>query len=79
MKRRVNNFIATGLESNGNVLRNGHFFDTLKIKPSLPIEEIKVRAEEKEINLRYFADGDVRLFVNIYYVKFSVLISFCLF
>ena len=52
--------LAKGLEANGNVLRNGRYFDTLKIKPSLPIEDIKARAEAKEINFRYFADGDVK-------------------
>lgn len=40
-------------------MRNSQFFDTLKIQPSLPVEEIKARAEAQEINLRYFPDGDV--------------------
>lgn len=56
--------LAKGLDSNGNVLRSGHYFDTLKIKPSLPVEEIKARAEEKEINFRYFADGDVGISID---------------
>jgi glycine dehydrogenase len=47
------------LESGGHVVRNSHFFDTLKIKPSLPVEDIKARAEAQEINFRYFPDGDV--------------------
>ena len=40
-------------------MRNSQFFDTLKIQPSLPVEDIKARAEAQEINLRYFPDGDV--------------------
>ena len=47
------------MESGGHVVRNSQFFDTLKIQPSLPVEEIKARAEAQEINLRYFPDGDV--------------------
>jgi hypothetical protein len=47
------------LESGGHVVRNSQFFDTLKIQPSLPVEDIKARAEAQEINLRYFPDGDV--------------------
>lgn len=47
------------MESGGHVVRNSQFFDTLKIQPSLPVEDIKARAEAQEINLRYFPDGDV--------------------
>lgn len=35
------------------------FFDTLKVNTRLDISEIKTRAAEQKINLRYFADGSV--------------------
>lgn len=41
-------------------MKNEQFFDTLKIRAKLPVEQIKQRAGEKRINLRYFDDGDVR-------------------
>lgn len=53
--------IATGLEADGHVVRNNQYFDTLKIKPSIPVEDIKARAEAQEINFRYFPDGDVSM------------------
>jgi hypothetical protein len=54
------------LESGGHVVRNSQFFDTLKIQPSLPVEDIKARAEAQEINLRYFPDGDVIVSSSIF-------------
>ncbi|KAK4024544.1 hypothetical protein OUZ56_024609 [Daphnia magna] len=57
-----------GLESGGHVVQNSQFFDTLKIQTSLPVEDIKARAEAQEINLRYSSDGDaliVELFISI--------------
>ena len=47
------------MESAGHKVTNDLFFDTIKIHPSSPVEEIKQRAIEKEVNLRYFEDGDV--------------------
>ncbi len=35
------------------------YFDTLKIKPQLDISEIRRRAHEAKINIRYFPDGAV--------------------
>ncbi|CAH1979522.1 unnamed protein product [Acanthoscelides obtectus] len=48
-----------GLEHDNNKVTNQHFFDTLRVEPRLPISEIKARAQEKQINLRYFDDGAV--------------------
>lgn len=53
--------VGTGLEAGGHVVRNNHYFDTLKIKPSIPVQDIKARAEAQEINFRYFPDGDVSI------------------
>jgi glycine dehydrogenase len=62
MARNVHNatlLLAKGLRESGNTIENGLFFDTIKVAPRLSLSEIKVRAVEMEINLRYFADGDV--------------------
>ncbi len=48
----------TGLKSEGHTVRNKRFFDSLKIKPKVGVETIRKRAEAKEINLRYFEDGE---------------------
>lgn len=61
------------MESGGHVVRNSQFFDTLKIQPSLPVQDIKARAEAQEINLRYFPDGDVlivELFITVDSINF---------
>ncbi|EFX64832.1 hypothetical protein DAPPUDRAFT_65900 [Daphnia pulex] len=55
---------AKGLESGGHVVRNSQFFDTLKIQPSLPVQDIKARAEAQQINLRYFPDGDIGISID---------------
>lgn len=48
------------MEDGGHVLTNNNFFDTLKIQPAVvSIDEIKQRAEAKEINLRYYPDDTV--------------------
>ena len=46
----------------GHSILNEMFFDTLKVKPSCGVEDIKSRASEKQINLRYFEDGTVRIY-----------------
>jgi hypothetical protein len=50
-------------------VRNSQFFDTLKIQPSLPVKDIKARAEAQEINLRYFPDGDVLIVLLFYLLR----------
>ena len=60
-----------GLETGGHGIRNGQYFDTIRVNPSLPVEEIKARAEAHEINFRYFPDGDVIEFI---WLKLAILI-----
>lgn len=50
-----------GVQEAGHGLLNEHFFDTLHISPKTAeeLQNIKSRAAEKEINLRYFEDGTV--------------------
>ena len=62
MARNIHNatlLLAKGLRDSGNTIQNEMFFDTIKVAPRLDLSEIKVRASEMEINLRYFDDGDV--------------------
>jgi glycine dehydrogenase len=49
--------LAEGLQSSKNQVVNQKFFDTLKIKPTLSVSEIRARAESKAINFRYFEDN----------------------
>lgn len=49
--------LAEGLKSANNQVVNETFFDTIKIKPNVPLSEIKQKAESKLINLRYFEDN----------------------
>lgn len=48
-----------GIQKKNHVSLNNHFFDTLKIEPSTDLEDIKTKAKEKKINLRYFEDGKI--------------------
>merc|ERR1711892_1654723 len=62
MARKIHNatlLLAKGLRESGNEIENPMFFDTLKISPRLDMGEIKIRAQEVNINLRYYADGCV--------------------
>ena len=62
MARRVHNsalLLAKGLADAGNKVENGLFFDTIKVSPLIDLHEIKHRAMEMEVNLRYFEDGSV--------------------
>jgi len=51
--------LAKGLSDTGNTIENPVFFDTLRISPAMAQSEIRHRAKQREINLRYFADGTV--------------------
>ena len=53
--------LAKGLQDSGNTVENGLFFDTIKVQPRLDIAEIKHRATEMKMNLRYFEDESVSL------------------
>ena len=56
--------LAKGLRESGNVVENAQFFDTIKVSPRLSASEIRLRAHEVKINLRYFPDGCVGLLVG---------------
>ncbi|KAI8123098.1 hypothetical protein FF38_11750 [Lucilia cuprina] len=61
---RIHHFalaLQTGLSDAGHVVNNKYFFDTLHIQPcnGLTTEDVKSRAETKQINFRYFADGTI--------------------
>ena len=64
-----------GLKAGGNSLENEIFFDTLKFRPQMSLNEIKQRAKEKRINLRYYDSGSVsfhwriRSEMNVRFVK----------
>merc|ERR1719494_1571588 len=51
--------LHNGITHCGNLQHNEKFFDTLLVTPADSVEEVKARAEEKEINLRYFDDGRI--------------------
>ncbi|KAK2724230.1 hypothetical protein QYM36_000927 [Artemia franciscana] len=51
--------LAKGLRDSGNLIMNEVFFDTLKIMPKLGLDEVKNRAELKQINLRYFDNSQI--------------------
>ncbi|KAJ3643248.1 hypothetical protein Zmor_025972 [Zophobas morio] len=45
-----------GLQQDGNILTNELFFDTIRVVPKIGTEEVRSRANAKQINLRYFDD-----------------------
>ena len=51
--------LSKGLADSGNDVETGLFFDTIKVQPRLDQAEIRHRAKEIKINLRYFDDGQV--------------------
>ena len=55
--------LAEGIKQSGHFIvnENGHVFDTLKIELAggLTQDDLKLRAQEKKINLRYYDDGCV--------------------
>lgn len=50
---------AESLKAAGHSIKNENFFDTLKIHPKTSLEQIKQRANEKRVNLRYYENGSV--------------------
>src|SRR5690606_318416 len=51
---------AEGIQNAGYTLRHDAFFDTIRIATTpAQSEMIRARADEKEINFRYFAGGDI--------------------
>jgi len=62
LARNIHNatlLLAKGLKESGNTIENEMFFDTLKVSPRIDISEVKLRAVEMKINLRYYPDGCV--------------------
>ena len=53
--------VLLGIKSAGHEVQNPMFFDTLKVKPKESVDAMRKRAEEKEVNLRYFVDGTVSI------------------
>jgi len=51
--------LAKGLSDAGNSLQHACFFDTLKVFPTVATSEVRMRAQQKEINLRYYIDDSV--------------------
>lgn len=53
------------LKDNGHTQTNKVFFDTLHVVPSgVTADEIKARAVEKKMNLRYFDDGSIGVSID---------------
>ncbi|CAF0849210.1 unnamed protein product [Rotaria sordida] len=51
--------LAESVKAGGHSIKNEIFFDTLKVKPNMSVDEIKQRAKEKRINLRYYDNGSI--------------------
>ncbi|XP_026462249.1 glycine dehydrogenase (decarboxylating), mitochondrial-like [Ctenocephalides felis] len=53
--------LNAGLKLAGHEVQNSTFFDTLqvKLKNTMTVQDLRKKAEEKRINLRYFEDGTV--------------------
>lgn len=51
--------LFVGISEAGHTVNNEIFYDTLKITPKNGADEIRQKAQQKMINLRYFSDGDV--------------------
>lgn len=58
--------LAKGLSESGNEVTNEMFFDTIKVFPRLDQSEIRLRANEIKINLRYYEDGGVSFAIKNY-------------
>ncbi|XP_068205114.1 glycine dehydrogenase (decarboxylating), mitochondrial [Palaemon carinicauda] len=51
--------LARGLQGSGHIIDNECYFDTLKVNATLATSEIRMRAQQKQINLRYYRDDTV--------------------
>lgn len=61
---RIHHFtlaLEAGLADVGHVVNNEHFFDTLHIqlRAGASLDEVKARADAKQINFRYYTDGTI--------------------
>lgn len=64
--------VIIGLKRAGHKLQHENFFDTLKINCGVAGKDILEKAKQREINLRLYSDGVVRL-VNM--LKINPLIG----
>ncbi len=54
--------LAQALEKLGHTISSSAFFDTIRLElKGLSINEVRSRADAKQINLRYFADGAIAI------------------
>ncbi|BFZ16730.1 hypothetical protein BsWGS_19769 [Bradybaena similaris] len=53
--------LAEGIRKSGHTVTSSAFFDTVKFQPKGGLEDIKRRAEEKKINLRYYPCGRISI------------------
>ncbi|XP_012939778.1 glycine dehydrogenase (decarboxylating), mitochondrial [Aplysia californica] len=53
--------LAKGTEKAGHTVSPGAFFDTVKFQPKTSQADIRQKAEQKNINLHYFSDGQVSI------------------
>lgn len=57
-------FPTSGVQDAGHQLHSSTFYDTVRIEVGGELNSIKQRAAQKEINLRYFEDGQVGVSVD---------------
>ena len=56
---RMATAFAAGVRKLGHIVLAEEFFDTVHVRPSRPVAEIRAAAEARRINLRYLDDGTV--------------------
>lgn len=56
-----------GIKRAGHTLKSKTFFDTVKFQPATSQQDIRKKAEAKEINIRYFDDGCVCVKFSLFY------------
>jgi glycine dehydrogenase len=55
----LTNVLGKALKENGTDLRYSDFFDTIRTHPLNDIDSIRLRATEKQINLRWYEDSSI--------------------
>lgn len=56
--------LAKALAKNGDTVLNEVYFDTLCIQPKLNVQEVASNAVSKEINFRYFSNGNIGISID---------------
>ncbi|XP_064605709.1 glycine dehydrogenase (decarboxylating), mitochondrial-like [Liolophura sinensis] len=65
--RRVHHgalIVAEGVKRGGHELISELFYDTVKFRPTCGVDAIRQKAQEKQINLRYYPDGCVGISID---------------